>query len=147
MSDWWCSASVHGDGDVWVWGRTWDLIHSGFFNPALRIHLVCSDYLAFYKIPLLSLFLSLLKGQQRPGCHPTLLPCSDSSLLHLSSHSYSTASRIPLPITYLNLGHQTPGCHPPLLPCSSSSLLHLSSHSYSAAFSIPLPVTYLNLGH
>ena len=74
-------------------------------TPYFRIHLVCSDHLAFYKIPLLSLFLSLLEGQQRPGCHPTLPPCSsDSSLLHLLAPTPIPPSGLPLPITYLSLG-------------------------------------------
>ena len=60
---------------------------------------------AVCKIPVLSLFLSLLKGQQRPGCHPTLPPCgSDSSLLHLLAPTPIRPPGLPLPITYLNLG-------------------------------------------
>ena len=60
---------------------------------------------AFCKIPVLSLFLSLLKGQQRPGCHPTLPPCSsDSSLLYLLAPTPIPPSGLPLPITYLSLG-------------------------------------------
>ena len=60
---------------------------------------------AFCKIPVLSLFLSLLKGRQRPGCHPTLPPYSDSSLLHLLAPTPIPPPGLPLPITYLN-----PGC-------------------------------------
>ena len=59
---------------------------------------------AFCKIPVLSLFLSLLKGQQRPGCHPTLPPCCDSRLLHLLAPTPIPPSGLPLPITYLSLG-------------------------------------------
>ena len=59
---------------------------------------------AVCKIPVLSLFLSLLKGQQRPGCHPTLPPCCDSTLLHLLSPTPIPPSGLPLPITYLSLG-------------------------------------------
>ena len=112
-----------------------------------RIHSVCNGHSAFCKSPVLSLFLSLLKGQRRPGCHPTLPPCNDSSLLHLSSHSYSASSTIPLPITHLNLGHQRPGCHPTLPPCSSdSSLLHLLAPTPIQPPGLPHPITYLSLG-
>ena len=60
---------------------------------------------AVCKIPVLSLFLSLLKRQQRPGRHPTLPPCgSDSSLLHLLAPTPIPPPGLPLPITYLSLG-------------------------------------------
>ena len=68
------------------------------------IRCACNGHSAFCKIPVLSLFLSSLKGQQRPGCHPTLPPCCDSSLLHLLAPTPIPPPGLPLPITYLSLG-------------------------------------------
>ena len=100
-----CKGSCR-EGD-WVRGRTWHSIHSVTLTliTKCRIHSVCNGHSAFCKRPVLSLFLSLLKGQQRPGCHPTLPPCSsDSSLLHLLAPTPIPPPGLPLPITYLSLG-------------------------------------------
>ena len=100
-----CKGSCR-EGD-WVRGRTWHSIHSVTLTlvTKCRIHSVCNGHSAFCKRPVLSLFLSLLKGQQRPGCHPTLPPCSsDSSLLPLLAPTPIPPLGLPLPITYLSLG-------------------------------------------
>ena len=59
---------------------------------------------------MLSLFLSLLKGQQRSGCQPTLPPYSDSPFSYLLAPTPIPPSGLPLPITYLNLECLGVGC-------------------------------------